>query len=420
MFKVATKKAALRAAVSALLSASVAGAGLYVIAWLFEGTPELGGRALDGWWWASVVAAALAGGLAAAHAVRRALDHAQRELALAQQLALKHAELEQRLTERALLFDVLRESTESHDLDRVLDTLVERIGPTMRLSQLAVLLHSGERTLEVRAAWGFADDVVGTMISQRRGPWSVDRGTLIVPDLSRAPQAAGFWAALPLEGSLAVLPIAKTSEQIGLLVLTRSIDEPLTEQEARYLEALADQAALAIHNAQLVARLEALATHDELTGLPNRRLFHRRLDRTILLADRYDRPLSVLALDIDHFKKLNDRCGHPAGDAALVEVARVLVESLREVDTAARVGGEEVWVLLPETDNVGALDTAEKLRTQIASLDVEGATGQPMGHLSVSIGVATRRADEGAALLLGRADAALYAAKRDGRDRVAA
>ena len=472
----APTKAALRVALAALISAAVAGALLHVSAWVAQGAAKL-----DPWWWASLAAAALAGGLAAAISVRRSigrrlaelaerldrrvqksdflerlpemgddevgriaaafnrvlarittlqvdaidrhreLEATQKALVLAEELAQKQRELEQRLRERALLFEVLRESASSHDLDRVLEMLANRIAPALRLSRLAVLLRDEDGRYEVRASWGFdrTRSPIGDKVRRPGGgPWAIDRGVLLVPDVSRARDTIAFWDALPTEGSFAAVPINHAGEEIGLLVLTRSPDDPLGEIQGRYLEALADQAALAIHNAQLVRRLEELSTHDGLTGLPNRRLFERRLARATARADRFAHPTSVLALDIDHFKNFNDRCGHPAGDAALKAVAAVLVESLREVDTAARVGGEEFWVLLPQTDAAGAAGVAEKLRRRIASLDVEGAGGQPLGHLSVSIGVAQRETDEGAHPLLARADKALYVAKHAGRDRV--
>lgn len=463
-------------AVAASLSAALAGAVLSLSAWVAGGS-----FSLDAWWWASLLATALAGALAAAVVVRRsfgrrlnemsrlldgrvderdfltrlpdmgdddvgviaasfnrllarittlqgdvidqgrALEATQQALALAEELAAKQRELEQRLRERALLFDVLRESAASHDLDRVLEALVSRIGPALRLRHFAVALRTEEGRYEVRAAHGFEGSVAGQRIARpAAGPWAVSGGTLLVPDVARAPHAVAFWERLPADGSFAAVPISHAGEEIGFLLLTRPDDDPLGELEGRYLQALADQAALAIANAQLVARLERLSTHDELTGLPNRRLFARHLERALARADRFEHDVSVLALDLDHFKQLNDRCGHPAGDAALKAVAAVLLDSLREVDTVARAGGEELWVLLSHTDEAGAAEVAEKLRRRVAALDVEGATGQPLGHLSVSIGVAQRRPGEAADALLARADQALYRAKRAGRDRVAA
>lgn len=471
-----TRKAAFRVALATLLAAAIAGAVLQGSAWLARGADELDW----GWFWASLSVAALAGGLAAAAMVRRSfgtrltqlaetldgrvedtdflerlpemggdevgriarsfnrvlarvtmlqgdvidshreLEATQRALRLAEELAAKQHELEQRLKERALLFEVLRESTSSHDLEKVLEVLVTRIGPALRADRIAVLLRTEGGGLRVRAAWGFDESPVGRdLVRPSAGPWSFDGGMIVLPDVSRTPGAIRFWDDLPRRGSFAAVPISHRGEEIGLLVFTRPEDDPLGEIAARYLEAVADHAAMAIHNAQLVERLEELSTHDDLTGLPNRRLFDRRLERAIARADRYGHELSVLELDIDHFKQLNDGHGHAAGDAALVALGVTLVSSVREVDTAARVGGEELWVLLPDTDLDAAVEVAEKLRGTIAALDVEGAADQPLGYFSVSIGVATRKANESRGSLLERADEALYRAKRDGRDRVA-
>jgi len=473
----AIRKAALRVAVAALISAAAAGAILQASAWVASG-----GEQLDPWWWwLSLFASALAGGLGAAATVRRSiggrlgrlaealdgrvsetdflerlpdlgsdevgriarsfnrvlarittlqsdvidsnreLESTQRSLRLAEELGDKQRELEQRLTERALLFDVLRESTSSHDLDEVLNVLVTKIGPALRASRLAVLLGNSVQGYDIRAAWGFGESPVGRALAgPSRGPWALDRGVMLVPDVARAPRALDFWQDLPRTGSFAAIPIDHRGDEIGLLVLTRPDEDPLGEIAAHYLEAVASQAALAIHNAQLVERLEELATHDELTGLPNRRLFDRRLERTLARVHRYDREVSVLALDIDHFKQLNDTHGHAAGDEALIALARCLEENIREVDTAARVGGEELWVLLPQTGLEAAADIAEKLRTEIASLPVPGAAEQPLGYFSCSIGVASLSANETQAELLKRADDALYEAKHGGRDRVVA
>lgn len=471
----AFRKAAFQVALAALIAAAAAGAVLQGSAYLASG-----GTALDPWWWwLSLFASALAGGLAAAGMVRRSfgrrltilaesldgrvsetdflerlpemgddevgriaksfnrvlarvttlqsdvidgqlqLAAKERELVLAEELAAKQRELEERLTERALLFEVLRESATSHDLDRVLEVLVTRIGPALRADRFAVLLFTDDGKLLVRAAWGFEDGVVGQSLDRpASGPWAPDGAVMVVPDVSRAPRAVDFWADLPKTGSFAILPIRQGDREIGLLVLTRPEHDPLTEVAAHYLEAVADQAALAIHDAQLVARLEEMATHDQLTGLPNRRLFERRLDRALAHGDRYRHPLSVLALDIDHFKVLNDTHGHATGDAALIALARTLEDHTRAVDTVARVGGEELWVLLPETGLAAAADVAEKLRVEVSALPVEGAEDQPLGRFSVSIGVAERGPGEPKAALLERADEALYEAKRGGRDRV--
>ena len=135
-------------------------------------------------------------------------------------------------------------------------------------------------------------------------------------------------------------------------------------------------------------------------------------------ARRYGHPLSLLMIDVDHFKKLNDRCGHLVGDEALISVANTLRGAVREVDTVARWGGEEFTVILSRAGEREAIEVAEKLRKAIASLEASWSIGQPFGHVSVSIGAAELLEGEDAASLIQRADRAVYSAKREGRNRV--
>jgi len=166
------------------------------------------------------------------------------------------------------------------------------------------------------------------------------------------------------------------------------------------------------------AALQELAIRDELTGLYNRREFGRALAQEVARTTRTARPLSLLVLDIDHFKAVNDRHGHEAGDRVLQGVARVVMESVRSLDRAARFGGEELVVLLPETPASEALCVAERLRRRIAAARFGSAvTGADLG-VTVSIGVATYPVDcAGADELFCAADRALYDAKRSGRNR---
>jgi diguanylate cyclase (GGDEF)-like protein len=157
--------------------------------------------------------------------------------------------------------------------------------------------------------------------------------------------------------------------------------------------------------------LQDLALHDPLTGLPNRRLFMERMEHAIARSDRMRTPFSVLYLDLDGLKAINDRTGHETGDELLVAVAKRLKMSLREVDTPARLGGDEFAVLLEEADLNGATLTAERLsRTFADELTIEGAD-EP---IALSIGIATRENGETLDQLLGQADAAMYAAKASG------
>jgi two-component system, cell cycle response regulator len=165
--------------------------------------------------------------------------------------------------------------------------------------------------------------------------------------------------------------------------------------------------------------LRELAGVDELTKLPNRRQFLRSLETEFARVQRFDRPLSVLMIDADDFKLINDRHGHFAGDQVLQALAIRLRGIVRQIDLLGRLGGEEFAVALMETDMPAALETAERLRREIAAEPFLVAAGKI--EVTVSVGVATRRAtDDNAAQLLSLADKAMYLAKTGGRNRVIA
>jgi diguanylate cyclase (GGDEF)-like protein len=161
-------------------------------------------------------------------------------------------------------------------------------------------------------------------------------------------------------------------------------------------------------------RIESLVMFDELTGLRNRRAILLELETMVATSRRHDRPLAALMLDIDRFKPINDTHGHRAGDAVLREVARRLRARLRDADVAGRLGGDELLVLLPETDAGGASALADSIRTAVS----ERPVGTPDGRIDVTVSIgAAAWEGEPAELLLERADQGLYAAKAGGRDR---
>jgi two-component system, cell cycle response regulator len=175
---------------------------------------------------------------------------------------------------------------------------------------------------------------------------------------------------------------------------------------------------LRIQKALEHARTRRLASTDGLTEVYNHRTFQERLSQEIARADRYRRPLSVLMIDVDHFKVYNDTCGHPQGDIVLQDLARLLREMSRTSDTVARYGGEEFAIILPETDSVGAQKIALRLREQVEGYAFPGKDLMPGGSLTISIGVATHAPAGSKDALLQAADTALYTAKREGRNRV--
>jgi diguanylate cyclase (GGDEF)-like protein len=167
------------------------------------------------------------------------------------------------------------------------------------------------------------------------------------------------------------------------------------------------------------AEVERLARTDPLTGLANRRHFMEALELEVERSERYHRPLSLISLDMDHFKEVNDTHGHGAGDEVLKEAAQVLRSVCRDVDLPARLGGEELALLLPETDAAGARIVAERIRERIAAGAHTSLNGQPF-RVTASLGVATAREESTGEALLQAADQALYRAKDAGRNQVVA
>ncbi len=168
----------------------------------------------------------------------------------------------------------------------------------------------------------------------------------------------------------------------------------------------------------LKEQLERQAREDHLTGLANRRYFMEQGHTELARAQRYDELLSLLMLDVDHFKSINDSHGHKAGDIVLQKLSRIMQETLREVDVIGRIGGEEFAVMLPETALHEAAEIAERLRENVARTEVILETGLAL-HVTVSIGVATlQKNDINIDMLLKHADEALYQAKEGGRNRV--
>jgi diguanylate cyclase (GGDEF)-like protein len=195
--------------------------------------------------------------------------------------------------------------------------------------------------------------------------------------------------------------------------------QPFSEEDLETVIFLAEQGGVALENVALHEEAQRLSLTDGLTGTFNRRYFQMQFRQVLATAQRFDRPFSVLMMDLDHFKKVNDTYGHQRGDAILIEFAQRATRLIREVDTFARYGGEEFICLLAETDVQGAVTTAEKIREAI-KIEPYGARGEQQIDLTVSIGVASYgEHGEGYNDLVEAADRALYRAKEAGRDQVA-
>jgi diguanylate cyclase (GGDEF)-like protein len=212
--------------------------------------------------------------------------------------------------------------------------------------------------------------------------------------------------------SLLVVPLVGTRGCYGWIYLTnRSEGMPFTDTDEELLGLLARQAAMAYENDLLAVR----ASRDGLTGLLNRFEFDAAIQRECERAQRQGSPLALVMVDVDHFKRCNDRYGHPAGDSVLRMIAAELKKSVRAYDLVFRYGGDEFALLLPGATMADAWLRAEQCRTSVRELDAR-CDGQVIGSITVSIGVAAYP-EQGEDTLLCIADMALYEAKHQGRDR---
>lgn len=221
------------------------------------------------------------------------------------------------------------------------------------------------------------------------------------------------------------MPIQTYGRIIGVLNLSDKLSgEIFSDEDMRLLQTMTAQATMAIERSTYYTQsqeLRKISITDPLTGLLNRRYFQERVAEEVDRATRHGHPLSLIMIDIDHFKLFNDANGHPAGDRALVMVGRSLRGSVRTIDVVSRFGGEEFAIILPETRRQEALEIGERVRREVEALYFPGEESVPAGRLTVSLGVAGFPEDaRDLKSLIQRADRALYQAKARGRNCIAA
>jgi diguanylate cyclase (GGDEF)-like protein len=324
------------------------------------------------------------------------------------------------ITQISELGSLLQACSSREEVFRLIPERLRRLFPGA--SGCISLLSASKKRVQSVAKWGVC---TADQIFTPEECWALRRGTIHAhPAGGSDPRCAHLLG----EGPSICIPLIANGEAIGTLSVQD--DDPQTPTPStevgthsfarrRHLAmAVAEHIALAVANLNLRESLRLQAVRDALTGLYNRRYMQEFLDRELHSARRKNRPLAVLMLDLDHFKRYNDNFGHSAGDKALVAVGDALQRSVRVEDVACRYGGEEFTLILPECSLRQATVRAEEIRKRFKECRAQ-IDGQPADALTVSVGVAafdetTDRVD----LLLQFADEALYEAKRAGRDRV--
>lgn len=352
------------------------------------------------------------------HAVQRAM------LDTNERLTRGLAEIQQRAADLAALTEMgelLQCCASEAELHRVVVDTACRIAPGS--SGALYLSRRGQSVLHVASSWG-CEWNHSTAVLEQHACWALRRGRL-----HRAGPGATIARCehVPADSLFhhVCVPMVAHSDNLGVLAVSTP-DEALARELAdgykrQVVQTLASQAALGLANLRLREQLRAESRSDPLTGLYNRRHFEDCMVRERLRAKRVGREFALLAIDIDRFKAINDRYGHAAGDDVLRAVGRTIRDCVRASDTAYRIGGEEFVVLLPDTDEHGALVVAESLRNAIAAASIAMPHGLRT-TVTVSIGVAALHPSSPVPWreLVACADRALYAAKAAGRNTVVA
>ncbi len=312
------------------------------------------------------------------------------------------------------------------NLDEMIKKLIDVIGKATESDEVFIFLkdeNSYELVLqgcpkEYQASVGFVRIPFGKGIE---GIVAQTKMSIIVPEnVINDPR---YDSVLDLElkffNSLLAAPIMIKDKVIGVLELRNGVKKEYSASEKKLISAITDQLGIAIENALLHKKTELLSLTDDMTSLFNFRFFQQKLKDEIIRSKRYQRDLSILMIDIDHFKKVNDTYGHTKGDFVLRKVSSVITNTVRDVDISSRYGGEEFVVILPETEQRDTMLIAERIRKRVEELDMSDEEGLENLKITISIGVASF--PENATTeksLIEAADKAMYNAKRNGRNRV--
>jgi two-component system cell cycle response regulator len=308
----------------------------------------------------------------------------------------------------------------THDLSRILAVILDTaIASTSAQAGALFLTAHGRGDLYLKAQRGLQDRNVPTTARIPLGDGITGRvaasgepvfGRVGEPGLERAEEE-------PPAGTVVSVPLRASGSVVGVLNLyDKQGGGTFGQADVETLRTFANGAAVAVDNVLLHQEAQRLSITDELTGLWNYRYFQMSLGKEIERAARFGRPLALLMLDIDHFKRVNDEHGHQRGDAVLAELATRVRTEIREVDALARYGGEELVLILPETGEDGAAHIADRICHVVRHLPFTG-NGEPL-YVTVSIGAAVFPANGmTGATLVRAADEALYEAKRGGRDQ---
>jgi diguanylate cyclase (GGDEF)-like protein len=342
-------------------------------------------------------------------------------------VALDNARLYEEARSRIIELKTLHEVGSTVSSTLKLETLLSQVclilEETFKYYKIAILLVNPQTDeLELMASHGYGDkrDNLGRRLRiGRDGITGMVAGSgeaVVIDDVTKHPR---YICIDPKTRSEIAVPLTFNNRVIGVLNVESDVPSAFDRVDQRLLTTLANQVAVAVENARLYEETEQLAVTDGLTEVFNHRYFQGFLDRELSRARRYNRPLSLIMIDLDRFKDINDTHGHQAGDLVLQRVAVAVKSQARDVDLVARYGGEEFMVVLPETGKREAHALAERIRQAVREQSYTLPDETPPPRVTISLGVASYPEDGSEkSELVDRVDKALYRSKTEGRDRV--
>lgn len=344
--------------------------------------------------------------------------------------AIEHAEIVHQMisemTEFASFYEVSRKLASSLNLSDILFTTLDSAQKIVKYSFGAIVLHDKEndsfmiksyigdkRDEYVQQQFKSEDSLVGYLLKTYNRTYMIGDSS----QRSSLKPLFGPRISTPSFSSLLLIPFQIKGNNIGAMIFASDNKHFFTTYEAEILEVLSNQVSVAIDNARMYQQVEAMAVTDGLTQLYNHRKFQEILDSEFRRAQRYNTPLSIVLLDIDRFKSINDTKGHPVGDEVLKKIAGLIKRFIRDTDFPCRYGGEEFVLVLPSTSTKEAVIIAERIRKSVEKSTFILNSKEEL-NITISIGIATYPADaKEKHELVDKADKALYFSKESGRNQ---
>jgi diguanylate cyclase (GGDEF)-like protein len=340
------------------------------------------------------------------------------------------------LTQMDLLQDIGMKLVSIIKPDELFALIVAETQQRLHYATCAILEVSGENLVFKASSEEFPKELIGLQIPIGKGitgRCALEKKVINIGDIRLDPTY--IRSGIQDIRSEIACPVIYAGELLGVLTVESKNENAFNEDDIRLLSILSLQVAVGMHNARMYAEIEKMSVTDPLTGLYNYRYFYRRLGAELARSQRYHHPLSIIMIDLDDFKKINDQCGHLSGDRVLREAALTIRRNIRcydepmvlkggELDIISRYGGEEFIIIQPDTPLTGGLVCAERLRKMLET-ETGARCGLPCNEnspqrITGSFGVAAYCAGDTMESIIKRADSAMYQAKEQGKNRVIA